>query len=87
MADKHADIPDATKTAILVRAVRRCSWPAVLIKLADRVDNLRDSGHALWSSRKRRAFREQTREILRAVDRRLRRSPPPRRLARPIARS
>jgi len=80
-------VPDSTKTAVLVGAVGRISWPAILVKLADRVDNLRDSGHALWSSRKRQAFRGQTREILRAVERRLRRAPPPRGLAEPIERA
>jgi (p)ppGpp synthase/HD superfamily hydrolase len=64
-------VPDAVKTEVQVHAAGRISWPAVLVKLADRVDNLRDSANALWSPRKRRVFRDQTREILRTIERRI----------------
>ena len=79
-------VSDSAKTALLVRAVGRISWPAVLIKLADRLDNLRDITNALWSPTKRRRFRAQTREILSAVDRRTRSDPPPPGLAKPLTR-
>lgn len=74
-------VPDSVKTELLVRATGEISWPAVLVKLADRVDNLRDSASAHWSPRKRRAFRDQTEEILKTVRRRRRSDPPPPALA------
>jgi len=70
-------VRDSLKTRLLVRAVQTASWPAVLIKLADRVDNLRDSANAYWNPSKQRSFRDQTRQMLRAVDRRYRSGPPP----------
>ncbi|MFZ1022720.1 MAG: HD domain-containing protein [Thermoplasmata archaeon] len=69
-------VPDAVKTSLLVDAVSHLSWEAVLIKLADRTDNLRDSANASWSAVKRRSYRDQSRAILRAVSRRVRRKPP-----------
>jgi GTP diphosphokinase / guanosine-3',5'-bis(diphosphate) 3'-diphosphatase len=69
-------VSDAVKTEVQLRAARRISWPAVLVKLADRVDNLRDSANALWTAQKRRAYRNQTREILRIIDRRIKSDPP-----------
>jgi GTP diphosphokinase / guanosine-3',5'-bis(diphosphate) 3'-diphosphatase len=77
-------VPDSVKTDLLVRAARRISWTAVLIKFADRVDNLRDSANARWSAKKRQEFRAQTRAILRTVDRRIRQDPPPAAIARAL---
>ncbi len=84
--DLHGpEVPDARKTRALVRGVRTMSWPAVLVKLADRTDNLRDSSNAGWSAGKRRAFRSQSRRLLRAIDLRRRADPPPSGLARTLA--
>jgi (p)ppGpp synthase/HD superfamily hydrolase len=77
-------VPDSLKTQVLARAVGEISWPAVLVKLADRVDNLRDIANALWSPRKQRSFRDQTGEILRVVDRRTQSDPPRPALVRPL---
>ncbi len=79
------EVPDSLKTRALVRAIRTMSWPAVLVKLADRTDNLRDSSNAGWSAGKRRAFREQSRRLLRALVLRGRADPPPAGLARTLA--
>ncbi len=77
-------VPDAVKTQALVEAVGRISWPAVLIKLCDRWDNLRDLGNAPWSDVKRASYLEQTSEILGALGRRRAVAPPPDDLLRPI---
>lgn len=79
-------VPDSAKSRALVHAVRTISWPAVVVKLADRIDNLRDTANARWTAGKRRRFRDQTRQVLEAVTQRARREPPPRRLAAPLAR-
>lgn len=79
------EVPDSRKTRALVHAIRTMSWPAVLVKLADRTDNLRDSSNAGWSAGKRRAFREQSRRLLRALVLRGRTDPPPAGLARTLA--
>ena len=85
-SDLHGpEVPDSLKTRALVRAVRTMSWPAVLVKLADRTDNLRDSSNAGWSAGKRRAFRSQSRHLLRAIDLRGRADPPPAGLAKTLA--
>ena len=77
-------VPDSVKTKLLVEAVGRITWPAVLVKLADRVDNLRDIANARWSDRKRRAFQEQTRRILRTVAQRIKSDPPDFALEKPL---
>jgi guanosine-3',5'-bis(diphosphate) 3'-pyrophosphohydrolase len=64
-------VPDSRKTGALVRAMGSISWPAVLVKLSDRRDNLRDSANAPWSDVKRRDFRSQTRRMLTAIERRM----------------
>ncbi|MFZ0891729.1 MAG: HD domain-containing protein [Thermoplasmata archaeon] len=68
-------VPDSDKTELLVGAVSHMSWEAVLVKLADRTDNLRDSANATWSAAKKRSYRGQSRAILRAVSRRSGASP------------
>jgi (p)ppGpp synthase/HD superfamily hydrolase len=70
-------VSDRAKTDALVRAVGSISWTAVLIKLCDRWDNLRDVPAALWSKTKRRSFRSQTAAILGAITQRWKDSPPP----------
>jgi len=77
-------VPDSVKAEVQVRAVGRISWSAVLIKLADLVDNLRDSANALWGPRKRRAYRDQAREVLTALAQRIQSDPPRLRLAGPL---
>ncbi|MCI4351823.1 MAG: HD domain-containing protein [Thermoplasmata archaeon] len=80
-AELHGpSVPDRKKTGHLVREIGRMSWPAVLVKLCDRWDNLRDAANAAWSDEKRRSYAEQTRQILLAFDARWRSSPPPARL-------
>lgn len=63
-------VPDSAKTEALVQAMGQMSWEAVLVKLCDRWDNLRDMANALWGPEKQESYRAQTREILRALDRR-----------------
>ena len=74
-------VPDDRKTERLVQDVGRMSWEAVLVKLCDRWDNLRDMANAQWGAEKRKNYRTQTLEILRAVDRRFVQQPPPPSLA------
>ncbi|MFZ0830951.1 MAG: HD domain-containing protein [Thermoplasmata archaeon] len=74
-------VPDERKTAELVAAVGRISWEAVLIKLCDRFDNLHDMANARWSPEKRDSYRDQTRQILQALDRRWAAEAPPSALA------
>lgn len=77
-ADLHGpSVPDVRKTEVLVRDIGRMSWEAVLIKLCDRWDNLRDMANALWPAEKRTSYLRQTAEILQALDRRWAASPPP----------
>jgi (p)ppGpp synthase/HD superfamily hydrolase len=73
-------VPDQKKTEALVRDVGRMSWEAILVKLCDRWDNLRDMANAPWGPEKRENYRIQTREILRALDRRWAVDAPPPRL-------
>jgi len=70
-------VPDERKTAAIVHDVGRISWEAILLKLCDRWDNTRDMANALWGEEKRASYRAQTREILRAVDRRAATDAPP----------
>jgi GTP diphosphokinase / guanosine-3',5'-bis(diphosphate) 3'-diphosphatase len=63
-------VSDSIKTELLVEAVSHMSWEAIMVKLADRTDNLRDSANAYWNSPKRRGYRTQSKAILRAVERR-----------------
>lgn len=63
-------VPDERKTERLVHDVGRMSWEAVLVKLCDRWDNLQDMANAPWGAEKRKNYRAQTLEILRALDRR-----------------
>ncbi|MGC2288627.1 MAG: HD domain-containing protein [Thermoplasmata archaeon] len=74
-------VPDELKTERLVHDVDRMSWEAVLVKLCDRWDNLRDMANARWGPEKRENYRSQTREILRALDRRWASHAPPPALA------
>lgn len=74
------NVSDALKTRALTSAVGTMSWPAILVKLGDRYDNLSDMANAAWSPKKRANYRGQTRAILRAFERRWRREPPPTRL-------
>ncbi|MGA7922799.1 MAG: HD domain-containing protein [Thermoplasmata archaeon] len=80
-------VPDRRKTAVLVDAIGRMSWEAVVVKLADRYDNLLDMANAQWGTVKKRSYRDQTREILAALGRRMQGETPPRRLAEPIRRA
>jgi GTP diphosphokinase / guanosine-3',5'-bis(diphosphate) 3'-diphosphatase len=77
-------VPDSVKVEVQVRAAGQISWSAVLIKLADLVDNLRDSANALWSPQKRRAYRDQARKVLKALAKRIRSDRPRPHLARPL---
>jgi GTP diphosphokinase / guanosine-3',5'-bis(diphosphate) 3'-diphosphatase len=70
-------VPDERKTEQLVRDIGRMSWEAVLVKLCDRWDNLRDMANAPWGPEKSENYRAQTREILRALDGRWSAHPPP----------
>jgi (p)ppGpp synthase/HD superfamily hydrolase len=70
-------VPDERKTEFLVRDVGRMSWEAVLIKLRDRWDNLQDMANARWGPEKRDSYLAQTREILAALDVRLKADAPP----------
>lgn len=79
-------VSDSAKSRALVHAVRTISWPAVVVKLADRIDNLRDTANARWTVGKRRRFRDQTRQVLEAVTRRAREESPPGPLVAPLAR-
>jgi len=80
-------VPDEKKTEALVRDVGRMSWEAVLVKLCDRWDNLRDMANAPWGPKKRENYRSQTREILRALDRRWASDAPPPALASVLTRA
>ena len=80
------EVPDSRKTEVLVRDIARMSWKAVLIKLADRLDNLSDMNNAVWSSQKRRRYIEQTAQLLDVVKRRQQELPPPNALTRAVAR-
>jgi GTP diphosphokinase / guanosine-3',5'-bis(diphosphate) 3'-diphosphatase len=71
-------VPDERKTERLVQDVAQMSWEAVLVKLCDRWDNLQDMANAPWGAEKRKNYRTQTLEIVRALDRRwVREAPPP----------
>jgi guanosine-3',5'-bis(diphosphate) 3'-pyrophosphohydrolase len=74
-------VADSVKTRVLVAAMRDISWTAVLIKLADRLDNLSDMSSAAWNPEKRRAYRSQTRAMVEALTQRWRKAPPPAALA------
>jgi GTP diphosphokinase / guanosine-3',5'-bis(diphosphate) 3'-diphosphatase len=74
-------VPDERKTQALVRDIGHMSWEAVLVKLCDRWDNLRDMANARWALEKREHYRIQTREILQALDRRWAAAAPPPELA------
>ena len=74
-------VSDQRKTEALVRAVDRMSWEAVIVKLCDRWDNLRDMSNARWGPEKRENYRAQTQQILRALDRRCAVAAPPPALA------
>jgi (p)ppGpp synthase/HD superfamily hydrolase len=71
------DVPDAVKTRILVRDLRQMPWPAVLVKLSDRWDNLRDMTNSVWKPDKRRRYVHQTRRLLETVRQRWKRQAPP----------
>lgn len=77
-------VPDAEKTRELVSSMARAGWNAVLVKLADRYDNLKDMANAGWGPVKQRSYRTQTLALLEAIRSRWRRSPPPRRTARTL---
>jgi (p)ppGpp synthase/HD superfamily hydrolase len=79
--DMHGPgVPNSEKTVALLRDVAVMSWDAILVKLADRFDNLRDMANARWGTRQRHDYERQTGDLLRAVRRRWRRHPPPSRL-------
>jgi (p)ppGpp synthase/HD superfamily hydrolase len=69
-------VSDEKKTGRLVGDVGRMSWEAVLVKLCDRCDNLRDMANARWGAEKLENYRAQTREILKALDKRWATGPP-----------
>ncbi len=77
-------VADAAKTEALVASITTASWPAVLVKLCDRWDNLRDLPNAAWSEAKRASYLGQTAQILEALAQRRARSPPPAALNGPI---
>lgn len=86
--DLHGpSVPDARKTEVLLRDVSRMSWEAVLVKLADRYDNLGDMAYARWGTGKRRRYRDQTVKLLAALNRRIRRETPPPQWVEPLRRA
>jgi (p)ppGpp synthase/HD superfamily hydrolase len=70
-------VPGTAKTRRLLDDLERMPWGAVLVKLCDRWDNLRDMRNAPWGPAKRRYYRVQTRRLLAAVERRARTDAPP----------
>jgi (p)ppGpp synthase/HD superfamily hydrolase len=80
-------VSDSIKTTLIVHAISRMSWGAILIKLADRTDNLRDSANALWDACKQASYRGQTRAMMRAVARRVRQDPPGAGMRTPLSRA
>jgi GTP diphosphokinase / guanosine-3',5'-bis(diphosphate) 3'-diphosphatase len=87
-AELHGpSVLDEKKTERLVQDMGHMSWEAVLVKLCDRWDNLRDMANAPWGVEKRKNYRAQTLEILRAVDQRSAREAPPPALATLLAKA
>ena len=80
-------VPGAAKTHRLVADARTIPWEAVVVKLCDRWDNLRDVDAAPWGPAKRRYYAQQTRALLEAVEDRAAIEPPPKSLRDPIRRA
>lgn len=83
-------VSDDRKTERLVADVGTMPWEAVVVKLADRWDNLTDSATVvdlgIWSSEKVRRFRAQSQTLLEAIEARRRTDPPPVALQEPLVR-
>jgi guanosine-3',5'-bis(diphosphate) 3'-pyrophosphohydrolase len=80
-------VPDQVKTVAILERLPSMSWAAVLVKLCDRWDNLRDLHAVPWTSEKVRGYREGAVQIARTVEARLARDPPPPELGEGIARA
>jgi guanosine-3',5'-bis(diphosphate) 3'-pyrophosphohydrolase len=78
-------VPESRKTEILLRVARTMTWDAVLIKLAERWDNLGDMVGNPWQPGKRGAYIQQTGQFLDEIQRRWDDAPPPPNL-RPVLR-
>lgn len=77
-AELHGEeVAGSAKTARLLHDLASMPWEAVVVKLCDRWDNLRDMANALWGPAKRAYYRDQTRQVLAAVRARARTNPPP----------
>ncbi len=80
-------VPGEAKTRRLLADVAEIPWEALLVKLCDRWDNLRDVANAPWGRAKQAYYRDQTRRLLSAVAQRSRADPPPARLRVPLQRA
>ncbi len=80
-------VPSTRKTAVVLAGARQISWGAVLVKLADRWDNLGDMPHAPWGSSQRRNYLDQTRQLICVIRERWEHDPPPRELVPALERA
>ncbi|HYK93673.1 MAG TPA: HD domain-containing protein [Thermoplasmata archaeon] len=75
------------KTRRLVADARSIPWEAVLVKLCDRWDNLRDVANAPWGVAKRAYYARQTHALVATISQRLRTDPPPPKWRAPVERA
>ncbi len=80
-------VPGEEKTRQILADARTMPWPALLVKLCDRWDNLRDVANAPWGAAKRAYYEDQTRRLRGAGVQRLRVDPPPEALRGPVRRA
>jgi guanosine-3',5'-bis(diphosphate) 3'-pyrophosphohydrolase len=77
-------VSESKKTEILLRVAERMTWDAILVKLAERWDNLGDMVGNPWQPGRRGVYVQQTGQFLEAIEQRWDETPPPPGLRSPL---